>query len=275
MPISPESAQLIISGASVIFAASLTIVTYLYYDETKNQTNELERTREADFQPILKPTIDSWQGVVIRFAFENTGKGAAHNVQADWRFLNNDYTEEWEIPLLSPGERHVFHLPFDEEEPVSRAEEIVDRLSDNEKLIFNATYEDPLGNEYSTEEEEIDILAIIDTHSPAKELSEEAALKQIANQLSNLNKNVSDLQHPFLMTDVREQIKSRSVSQVLQPLEEHEELTMQELKSLSGLSSSAERAVTQLSESGFVELENEDMDGLAAFDSETVVRLTM
>jgi len=273
MPISPEAAQIAISGASVIFAAALTGVTYLYYIETKNQTDELERTRKADFQPILKPTIDSWHGVIIRFAFENTGNGAAHNVRADWRFSNNGYTEEWEIPLLSPGERHLFHLPFDEDNPVSKAEEIKNRLSDDEKLIFNATYEDPLGNRFSTEEEEVDILAIIDTHSPAKELSKDAALQQIADQISNLNQNVSDLKTPFLLNEVREQIQSKSVSQVLQALDEHDELTIEELESLTGLSKSAKRAVTQLSESGFVELDHEEIENPAVFDSETVVRL--
>lgn len=87
MQISAETAKLAISIASVVFAAALTVVTYLYYSETKDQTDELQKTREAEFRPVLKPTVESWHGAVIQFAFENTGKGTAHNVKAKWGSL--------------------------------------------------------------------------------------------------------------------------------------------------------------------------------------------
>lgn len=272
MRISPEQAQLAISGASVLFAAALTVVTYLYYTETKNQTDELKKTRKSEFQPVLKPTIDSWEGVLMRFAFENTGKGAAHNASIKWWFSNTDFVDEWETPLISPGERHLFHLPFDSDEPIIESEEIESRLEDDEKLIFSAIYEDPLGNEYSTKDT-VDILNIIKTHGPAKERSEDT-LANIAKQLQTLNKNVSDLQEPFFMTDIKEQIHSRSVKQVLDTLNKHNELTMRELKAISGLSTSAEKAVQDLSETNIVELENEEKEEPLAFHSDTVVRLS-
>ncbi len=80
MPATPGQAQLAFSGASVVLAAVLAWVTYLYYQETKAHTEEMQKTREQEMKPVLKPTIDSYGGMIQRLEIVNTGPGAAHDV---------------------------------------------------------------------------------------------------------------------------------------------------------------------------------------------------
>lgn len=271
--VTAEQAQLAVSIASVVFSGALTLVTYFYYIETRDQTEELEKTRKAEFRPILKPTIDGKHGHLIKFSFENTGNGAAHNVDAEWSFSDHEYTEQWELPLISSGERYTFFLPFDTTNPIVNPEEIIERLDEDEKLVFNATYEDAIGNPYSTDDEEVNIISIIKAHQESKEAWEKDGTEQIAQEFSKLNRNLSKMHDPFMMTEIKELLTSHKSERILEMLEDRESVTIGELEKISGLSNSVNHVVQQFAEAGLVELENEAEEEPSAYSSDTVVSL--
>jgi hypothetical protein len=115
MTVSMAQAQLAASIASVVFSGVLVLVTYLYWQETKNHTTEMRATRKAEFKPVLTATVEPNLGLHNRLFIENTGKGAAHDVEAVWGFEHLSVEVEWSIPLMTPGQRHEFSLPFTEE----------------------------------------------------------------------------------------------------------------------------------------------------------------
>lgn len=148
--ITPLQAQLATSIATIILSAALVIVTYLYYKETIYQT-----------KPVLKPTIDKVDGMLTRFAIENTGNGAAHDVVVKFGFEHLDYRVDWKMPLIAPGDRHIFHPPFDSSTHLVYKEEIEDELGDVDGIVtFKSEYTDAFGRS-ETNDEKIDVLIFL------------------------------------------------------------------------------------------------------------------
>lgn len=192
MVVSPEVASLLVSGASVVFAGALTFVTYLYYRETQDQTDEMEKTRKAKFRPILKPTLFVEVAGATYFAFENTGKGAAHNVSASWEYTTANEEVDWRSPLVSPDERHEFFLPADNIAFLNNPDDIREKVGEDGKLLFQAEYEDPLGRPYSTREE-LDIVAILDGRMDKGELIEKEESEKFRDELAGIRRTLSEI----------------------------------------------------------------------------------
>lgn len=191
MDISLAEAQLVTSIASVVFSAVLVLVTYFYYLETKAHTDEMEKSREADFKPVLKATVEAYPTSNYRYAFENTGQGSAHDVSARWGFTHLDYEKEWKVPLMSTGQRHTFHLPFSDSSSVTSRVQIENELEDTDgTLYFEWECHDALGNRVSNREE-IDVLETI--QSRPGEIMVESEESRIHGELEDLNATISNI----------------------------------------------------------------------------------
>jgi hypothetical protein len=192
MQVTTAQAQVAISAASLAFSAVLVLVTYLYYRETRAHTAEMRESREAEFQPVLKATVEPWLAVHNRFVFENTGKGAAHDVSAKWGFTHLDNDREWKVPLISPGQRHTFYLPFtDCDDTITTEPQLERELADTDGvLFFEWECTDALGNTVSNREE-IDVLETVQSRSG--ELLVESEEAKIRDELEDLNDSVGDI----------------------------------------------------------------------------------
>lgn len=184
MQITAGQAQLAFSAASVLLAGVLAWVTYLYYQETQNHTEEMQKTRKSEFKPVLKPTIEWQHGLHLFFAFENIGKGAASDIKAEWGFKHLDHREKWEAPLVTSGQRFKFKLPFADADTFYTQENLKDDLNENESIIeFEADYLDAFENKQHIEDE-IDILRQISTRD-SKEMVDEDTLYKMRQDTKN------------------------------------------------------------------------------------------
>lgn len=198
MAVSMAQTQLAVSIASVIFSGVLVLVTYLYWQETKNHTAEMRATRKAEFMPVLTATVEPEFGLHNRFFIENTGKGAAHDVDARWGFDHLDAEVEWSIPLLAPGQRHEFPLPFTEDmNNISTHGGVKSELEGSDGIIrFEWSCEDGLGNEIS-DENEVDVLSTVQSRE-GTEFVRKDEQRQIRKELEDLTDTVDDLPKTIL-----------------------------------------------------------------------------
>lgn len=229
--ISLAQAQLGASIASVIFSGVLVLVTYLYWRETKNHTAEMRATRKAEFKPVLTATVEPELGLHNRFFIENTGKGAAHDVNAKWGFEHLDAEVDWSIPLIPPGQRHEFSLPFTEGlNDISTHEEVKSELEGTDGTIyFEWSCEDGLGNEVS-ERDEIDVLSTVRSREGVEFVRKDEQ-RQIRKELEDLTDAMDDI--PETISSL--QSNTRRAEAVKRELEKMGSASRNQLSCLTGI----------------------------------------
>lgn len=193
MEISASQAQLATSVASVVFSGVLVLVTFLYYRETKAHTEEMAESRKAEFKPVLKGTVELKLGLHNRFYIENTGKGAAHDVEAKWGFEHLGQEVDWAIPLVNPGQRHEFPLPFGEgvNSPTTH-DGILSELEGTDGILyFEWTCEDGLGNEIE-ESETIDVVRMVEARSGGEFVMKDEQ-REIRKELEDVTSAIEDV----------------------------------------------------------------------------------
>lgn len=229
MATSTSLPQILLSVASLVFSGVLVVVTYFYYRETKKHTKEMEATREAEFKPVLKATIEPSMGLHYRFVFKNTGKGAAHDVTARWGFTHLDEDVEWSIPLVTPGQEHEFALPFSSNR-ISTAGQIESELGGEEgKLHFEWECTDALGN-CICNSEEINILETIRKRSGVEFLQKDEQ-KEIRKELENLTAAAESL--PEAIENSRTELEKTAA--VINALQRMGTAERQQIRNLTGL----------------------------------------
>ncbi|NHN64334.1 hypothetical protein G9463_13650 [Haloarcula sp. JP-Z28] len=231
MEVSMAQAQLGVSLASVIFSGVLVAVTYLYWQETKNHTAEMRATREAEFQPVLTATVKPEFGLHNRLYIENTGKGAAHDVNATWGFEHLDAKVEWSIPLISPGQKHKFSLPFTEGwNDISTHQEVKSELEGSDGTVyFDWSCEDDLGNEIS-DRNEIDVLSTVRSRG-GSEFVIKNEQREIRKELEDLTDAVDEI--PDTISSL--QSNARKVDAVKKELEKIGSANRDQLSGLTGV----------------------------------------
>lgn len=231
MAVSTAQAQLAVSIASVVFSAVLVAVTYLYWRETKNHTAEMEATRKAEFQPVLAATVEPEFGLHNKFFIENTGKGAAHEVNAKWGFQHLDTEVEWSIPLITPGQKHEFSLPFTADlNKISTHAEIKSELEGSDGTIyFDWSCEDGLGNEVG-DRDEVDVLSTVKSREGVEFVRTDEQ-REIRKELEDLTGSVEDI--PKTVSSLRSNI--HSVDAVKREIEKMGSASRDQLSDLTGI----------------------------------------
>lgn len=255
MGITMAQAQLAVSIASVVFSAVLVLVTFLYWRETKNHTDEMEKSREAEFKPVLTGTVEPEFAQHNRFIIENTGKGSAHDVKAKWGFEHLDSEVEWSIPLIAPGQRHKFPIPFTEGmNSTSTHKEVRSRLDGSDGLIrFEWCCEDGLGNKIK-DTDEIDVLRTIKSRE-GLEFARKDEQRRIRMELEDLNENVSQI--PSEIDSLKSDV-SRSDA-VKRELEKMGTASRNQITCLTGIPDRAVATiVSDLKKAGVVKYEEPD-----------------
>lgn len=231
MAVSMAQAQLGVSIASVIFSGVLVLVTYLYWRETKNHTAEMRATRKAEFQPVLTATVEPNLGLHNRLYIENTGKGAAHKVEAKWGFEHLDAEVEWSIPLMTPGQRHEFSLPFTEDlNKISTHEQVKSELEGSDGIIyFEWSCEDGLDNEVSNTSK-IDVLSTVESRQGVEYVIKNEQ-REIRKELEDLTDTVDDI--PETISSLSSNIHRADA--VKRELEKMGSASREQLSSLTGI----------------------------------------
>jgi hypothetical protein len=272
MTVSTAQAQLGVSIASVIFSGVLVLVTFLYWRETKNHTAEMRATRKAEFQPVLTATVEPKLGLHNRFFIENTGKGAAHNVNATWGFEHLDAEVEWSIPLMTPGQRHEFSLPFTEDlNSISTHKEIKSELEGTAGTIyFDWSCEDGLGNEVA-DRNEVDVLNTVKSREGVEFVIKDEQ-REIRKELEDLTKGVKEI--PETISSLQSNIHRADA--VKRELEKMGSASRDQLSSLTGIPDrDVATIVSDFKTAGIVDYdEPEDTFWLDSEAADTVIEWT-
>jgi len=261
-------------AVQLIVSASLLAVTAVYAYETMEQTEEMERDREAQFRPIISPTIETFGINSFNFAVDNSGKGAAYNLEAEW-WMDGEKDESitWEIPLLSSGERRRFRLPTDGE---YSSNDVKEKYGDSDILHFRACFQDGLGNTFSPGngggEEAIKLTDTMASREDSAEYLEQDELHKIRKELEDIEKTID--RNPPLGSEVVE-IRDKNNSIVLSLLENLGPLTLGDLRDYSGLPwDELTQTVHRLENLGSVEYDSDENIRLDGERSETEIRYT-
>lgn len=255
MAVSTTQAQLGVSIASVIFSGVLVVVTYLYWQETKNHTAEMRATRKAEFQPVLTATVEPKYALHNRFFIENTGKGAAHDVKATWGFEHLDAEVEWTIPLITPGQRHEFSLPFTEDlNSISTHAQIKSELEGSDGIIyFDWSCKDGLDNDIS-DRVEVDVLSTVKSRAGVEYVMKDEQ-REIRKELEDLTDTVEDI--PETISSLRSNIHRADA--VKRELEKMGSASRTQLSSLTGIPDrDIATIVSDLKNAGVVDYDESD-----------------
>lgn len=244
--------SLVSSLAQISLSAALTYVTYRYWKETQEQTDEMQqnrritrrqtkemrKTREANFRPVIRGTIRKWtvSGWVITVA--NTGKGAAEDLCVEAYFEDEHLStvRRWTTPLFTSKETKTFTLPLS----TTRTEGIIEEIGTGEgKLRINFQYSDNFGN--TTQESSIiNVLKEIQEGDPPGVREEE--------------------EQDEFYKEGRELLKGEFRSRTVHLLEKHGEMTVTELQRVSGIHRFyLDRALMDLQYAGIVRFKTQKM----------------
>lgn len=256
MAVSASQVQLWVSIASVVFSGVLVLVTFLYWRETRNHTEEMRATREVEFKPILKGTVEPNLGLHNRFYIENTGNGAAHDVEANWGFKHLDAKVEWSIPLISPGQRHAFSLPFTDDgfSDITTHQAVESELEGSEGILyFDWNCEDGLGNDIC-DREEIDVLETVSSRRGIEYMQKDEQ-RQTRRELEDLTDAVEDI--PKAINQGHDDI--RKIESVKHELQKKGSAKRHEISKLTGISDTEVASiVSNLKQAGVVDYEVSD-----------------
>ncbi|WP_436932680.1 hypothetical protein [Halosimplex halobium] len=256
------------SAVQIIFSGVLALATIAYTVATFLQISEMKTDREVRNRPIVKPTIESKYGRSHFFAVENSGEGAAYDVVAKW-WSDEDDKNTWKIPLLSPGERRTFPLPFgDGDETIVTSDQIEDVAGGDATIEFRACYDDSLGNSYSPDDHpdvataSIDVLDTIETRREASEYVEDDHIKKIADEMDEVTKQLERIQKSVKMDHLDGRARLDIHREVLETVREEGTITFGELRSQVGTDPPVlVDLLRQMMLSGEVEYDQEEAGG--------------
>jgi len=173
----------LVDWASVIVALGLFIVTAVYTYFTA-----------AQFKPYLKASIDFESLDQMYFIIQNTGKGAAHEVEAEWEVQRLDSEKRtWEIPLVEPGESHRFAIPLGPRNQKYVDVQKIDRMlsGNNGRIKFFIKCSDILGRTHR-DCQYVDISKSLDRIDSASEMPKKESLEKISDSLEQIDQQMSN-----------------------------------------------------------------------------------
>lgn len=226
----------------ILFSGVLAFATIAYTISARQQVHEMQTDREVRNRPIVKPTIENRYALHHFFAVENTGEGTAYDVTAEW-WADEDDKHEWKIPLLSPGERRVFPLPFlDEDGNEASTRSQIEQASDGDATIqFRAWYYDSLGNSYSPGEtpeltqESVSVLETIERREEESEYVDKEPIEVIADEMDEVTNQLKSIEKSIQMEHLDERAREEIHERILDEIREEESVTFRELKNGLGV----------------------------------------
>lgn len=171
LELTPGLVQAISSFLLAIFTIVLAGATWLYYRQTKLQTDEMRKSRELRHEPNMQAGLTT-SGPNFELGFANIGGGIAHDVQADyWIEGLEEHKREWGTSIHFPEDIYRIGIPLDDSPigVIGMSEQIESHLIDGQDTLFvEWIYKDSRGEEYE-ESQQLDLLGAIKERSESTE----------------------------------------------------------------------------------------------------------
>lgn len=276
-----DIAQILLSLASVIVAAVLAYVTYQYYTETKEQTAEMRRDRESRFKPVLKATLAHRLGGYYDFAMINTGKGAAHDVEAKWSVGDYPHESKWSIPHFAPGDQYRFAVQLTEDDgergsgkKLQSYQEFLSELTEGDDVLeYAATCRDALGKSHSFEEDVPLVETIRGRVSGVVEWQDKDELREIRKNIDDLEGEIKKVRKSIQLDGGTSLIRGQMNEIVRSAIRSRGAITVEELRNATGLKMvDLQNTLHRLREAGDIEIGDDSESRRALFDKGALIR---
>jgi len=241
------------SFSQLLFSGALVAVTLAYTKFTKDQTEEMEKTRKVSNQPVVKGGFGLIGPINMTVLIQNTGNSPAHNVNGKVYFKDTDVEPyEFHIPVLSTDDEYEFGLPQEGGEGdgfllnTDQIQDLIEKHDSEGIVVVEADFENPFGEEYYNESE-LDVPSFIDNKSQIIRDSEEQKIRKgiegISDSIGDMAKNINTGPNSKLSDH-------RLYTEVLDIITEHEEIRFNELRYLTGIDEKALRDIVSSLEQG-------------------------
>lgn len=137
--------QAVSSVVLAIFTVVLAVVTYLYYRQSRAQTNEMQKNRQLQYEPKLKAGLKGGRPN-FEIGFVNIGGGIAQEVEAQyWIEGLEEYKRTFRTPIHFPEETFRLGFPVDDSEigEIGMSDSLKSKIDkESDKLIVEWSYKD-------------------------------------------------------------------------------------------------------------------------------------
>ena len=230
--------------ASAIGTIVLTFGLLLLYDKQANiqriqaqtQRNQ-EELMEQQFQPYLSGEVGFRNITSVHFSIQNSGNGPAFDVVAEWSIANQ--TKSWEIPRLAAGNEHNFPIIVDGDDWLLSTGEIEDYLENqgaDTEIQYSIRCEDRFGEPMGFSGE-VDFGVLIQ-RSNSDEIWDTDPLEEIQNDLSKIQRDMRKIRRSRKKEERASNWQNRisQTKEIQRLVENHNELTVEKLNSLTNIS---------------------------------------
>ena len=182
-----NTSELLLTGAQVIFAGALVVVTVGYTYYSARVAEETKLSREIEIEPVIKPNIDVRASTLIALYLDNIGRSAARDVKFTWELGGEKH--EFRKQLLRPGENVEFPIIIENDRPVLNYEKIkenVDSKEGDNKLKWEVYYTN-LSGERKNDSGKFDVIESVDGMLSVKFSVREDDIQDIVKKLDEIS----------------------------------------------------------------------------------------
>jgi len=247
---------------SAIGTTVLTLGLLLLYDKQariQNQQAKIQNNQESlmeqQFTPYLTGEVTFLNITSVQFLIQNSGNGPAYNVSAEWEVA--DQEREWEVPTLSSNDEFGFPVIVDGDNWLLSKDEIQNYLEENDsssEIEYRISCEDRFGKTHCFDGT-VDFSVLL-KRAESDEIWQEEPIREISQDLSKIQRDIRKISRYEKNKDKSANWKDRSkqTELIYNLISEHEELTLNELNSLTNLNErTIEYRVTSLDDIGAVQ----------------------
>ena len=203
------TAQVVGAVGSVLLTIGLVVLYERQAVIAERQTDIQEGQEElmrADYEPRLKASVGFETTHTVRLEIHNTGKAAAHDVRATWRYGGKEFN--WYKSVIQSGEMVGFLLKGHDGDHILEPDDVREFFShlDSENIEYRIEFSDTLGRSDEFEDE-IEVIDVIDSRTSVSELKNSP---EIAGELSNINDSLESIEHQITDYLFRERMPNES-----------------------------------------------------------------
>lgn len=179
-----------IATSQIFLSIALVAATFAYTYYTKLQVEEHKTDRKTRNQPVIKPDLHPEGGKMYTLRLHNTGNGAAHQLEVNYRMENqaSDSASVLERPVFLAADDIVLTPPSEEFRAFIKGGKVEQGNKKDYICVFEITFESILGEKYEYKES-IDFVQVVQNQLSGEVTGE---LKKIRKAVENINKSLSD-----------------------------------------------------------------------------------
>jgi transcription termination factor NusB len=228
-------------------------------EATTDQTQEMVKTREIDNQPVIRPSIKYWSPTNLAVVVQNTGNSPAHNVDSEMYFEDIDVEpNEFNTSILTTDEEFLISLPLPTEGTFvtgkSTIEDKIEEAGSDGILTVETECENPFGDEYEYNET-IDALEFAKSDDRMIIADDK---ENIRKAVEGIESNLSDIEKSINQEYTDQESRNQIYKVVKKQIEDAGVINYDKLKSRVYIDyRTLDSILSRMQESGIIEIDDD------------------